>query len=103
MELPTPSSMPRLRISGLVQKMSSPTSSTFVPNSEVRIFQPCQSFSARPSSISTIGYCPTHDSHSSTISSDVFVDLSDLKWTYLPFSHISLVAGLRHSESSSPC
>jgi hypothetical protein len=28
--------------------------------------------------------------------------LSDLKWTYLPFSHISLVAGSRHREISSP-
>src|SRR5262249_54150348 len=101
-ELPTPSAMPFARIVGLVQKRSSPTNSAFLPSSLVSVFQPAQSFSAIPSSSSTMGYCFTHDDHKATISSEDFFDLSDLKNRYFPSSHISLVAGSRQIEMSSP-
>src|SRR5208283_4469 len=101
-ELPIPSSIPLAKIAGFVQKRSSPTSSTLVPSSSVSAFQPDQSFSAMPSSSSTMGYCPTHEDHRVTISSGVFFDLSDLKNRYLPSSHISEVAGSRQIEMSSP-
>src|SRR5271166_640430 len=97
-ELPIPSSIPLAKIAGFVQKRSSPTSSTLVPSSSVSAFQPDQSFSAMPSSSSTMGYCPTHEDHRVTISSGVFFDLSDLKNRYLPSSHISEVAGSRQIE-----
>ena len=55
--LPTPSSMPLRRISGLVTNTSSPTSWTLVPSALVSSAQPRQSCSAQPSSIERIGYC----------------------------------------------
>src|ERR1039457_4144798 len=63
---------PRAMISGFVQKMSSPTSSTFRPSLSVRLFQPPQSFSASPSSRRTIGYREIQSSHREVISSEVF-------------------------------
>src|SRR5207247_668907 len=53
--LPTPSAMPRARISGFVTKRSSPTSCTLEPRAAVKAFHPGQSFSPRPSSMETIG------------------------------------------------
>ena len=53
--LPTPSRIPRSRISALVTKMSSPTSCTRPPSALVWAAQPSQSSSAMPSSIDTIG------------------------------------------------
>src|SRR5262245_21177769 len=55
-----------------------------------------------PSSSETMGYRLHHDDHSATISSDVFFVWSDLKKTYRPSCHISLVAGSRHNAMSSP-
>src|SRR5215813_4849466 len=95
-------SIPCWRIFGLVQNKSSPTRSDKVPSFSVNAFHPSQSSSAMPSSMETIGYCLTHDDHSVTISSEDFLDLSDLKKTYLPSSHISLVAGSRQMEISLP-
>ncbi len=57
--LPTPSAIPRARISGFVTKTSSPTSRIFAPSSFVMACQPFQSCSARPSSIDRIGYAAT--------------------------------------------
>src|SRR4029450_10863924 len=94
--------MPRRKSVAFVQKRSSPTSSIFDPSSSVSSFQPCQSFSHIPSSKETIGYRGLQDIQSSTISSEVFSAPSDLKNTYLPSCHISLVAGSRQSATSSP-
>ena len=44
----------------------------------------------------------TQSAHCFTISSEDFVDLSDLKKRYLPSSHISLAAGSRQMEMSFP-
>src|SRR5262245_51954237 len=95
-------SIPCWRIFGLVQNKSSPTKSDLAPSVSVSAFHPSQSSSAMPSSMETIGYCLTHDDHSATISADDFLDLSDLKNTYRPSSHISLVAGSRQREISLP-
>ncbi len=56
-ELATPLSIPFRRIEGLVTKMSSPTIWTFFPIASVKIFQPSQSSSEKPSSMETTGYC----------------------------------------------
>src|SRR4029450_7975627 len=100
--LATPLSMPRHKIVAFVQKRSSPTSSIFDPSSSVSNFQPSQSFSHMPSSKETMGYCSHQDVQSAAISSEVFSAPSDLKNTYLPSCHISLVAGSRQSAMSSP-
>src|SRR5215510_5231181 len=100
--LATFASIPCWRIFGFVQNKSSPTNREASPSVSVKAFHPSQSSSAMPSSMETIGYCVTHDDHSATISSEDFLDLSDLKKTYLPSSHISLVAGSRHMEISLP-
>src|SRR4030095_4279798 len=102
MALATFASIPCWRIFGFVQNKSSPTKRARAPSVSVNAFHPFQSSSAMPSSIETIGYCLTHDDHSAIISSEDFLDLSDLKNTYLPSSHISLVAGSRHMEMSLP-
>src|SRR5262245_31688292 len=102
MALATFVSIPCWRIFGLVQNKSSSTKTAREPSVSVSTFHPSQSSSAIPSSMETIGYCSTHDDHSATISSEDFLDLSDLKNTYLPSSHISLVAGSRHMEISFP-
>ena len=52
----TPYSMPRCNSFTLVTKMSSPTSWILPPSLSVRMRQPSQSFSARPSSNDTMGY-----------------------------------------------
>ena len=54
-ELAMSSSMPRAMMAGLVQKMSSPTSSMVAPSLRLRTFHPSQSPSARPSSRRQIG------------------------------------------------
>src|SRR5215510_6293495 len=102
MALATCASIPCWRIFGFVQNKSSPTKSATSPSVFVNAFHPSQSSSAIPSSMETIGYCLTHDDHNATISAEDFLDLSDLKNTYLPSSHISLVAGSRQREISLP-
>src|SRR5215471_18778368 len=97
-----PLSIPCRSIVGFVQKRSSPTSSTVEPNLSVSIFHPSQSCSLMPSSSETIGYCLHHDDHSDTISSELFTVRSDLKKTYFPSCHISLVAGSRQMAISLP-
>ena len=54
-EFATPASMPRCKRAGFVQNRSSPTSSIFDPSAAVIRAQPSQSFSASPSSTSTMG------------------------------------------------
>ena len=50
-ELPTPSSMPRVSILGFVTNRSSPTSCSLLPSFSVSVAQPSQSPSSRPSSM----------------------------------------------------
>src|ERR1017187_10464529 len=98
--LPIPLSIPSCRILGLVQKISSPTSSILAPRAAVKLRQPSQLFSPMPSSMRMIGYCFTHDSQILMSSSELMAFLEDLKSTYLPSSHISLAAGSRQIEIS---
>ena len=55
-EFATPLAIPSVRMALLVQKRSSPTISILFPKGFVRFCHPAQSFSANPSSRSTIGY-----------------------------------------------
>ena len=54
-ELPMPRSMAAVMMAGLVQKMSSPTSSVVAPRRAVSAIQPSSSSSPRPSSIRCTG------------------------------------------------
>src|SRR3954465_7208491 len=93
-ELATPSSMPRLKMEGLVTKRSSPTSWILSPTVSVSSFQPAQSFSDMPSSMDTMaGYWRTQLAQNSTICSEVRALLSDFLNTYLPSWKYSLDAG----------
>ena len=57
-ELPMCRAMARVMMAGLVQKMSSPTSSVVAPRRVVSAIQPSSSSSPRPSSIRCTGNCP---------------------------------------------
>src|SRR3954465_6401936 len=91
MEFATPSSIPCCNRSGLVTNRSSPTSWILSPNSLLISDQPCQSSSARPSSIETMGYLRTQSDQYRTICSGECSDLSDFLNTYFPDFDKSLV------------
>src|SRR3954468_13098884 len=84
MELATPSSIPCCNLSGLVTNRSSPTSCILFPSSLLISDHPCQSSSASPSSIDTMGYLRTQSDQYLTICSGECSDLSDFLNTYLP-------------------
>src|ERR1017187_9430616 len=75
---PIPLSIPSCRILGLVQKISSPTSSILFPRATVKSRQPSQSVSPMPSSRSTMGYWFTHDSQILIRSEDIVSHQFDL-------------------------
>src|SRR5260370_1523151 len=103
-EFPTCSSIPRFKRSVLVTNKSSPTSWILSPSSSVSARQPCQSSSAKPSSMETIGYCRTQSDQKRTMSWEDFDDWSDFLKTYLALSlsKNSLAAGSSAMAMSPP-
>src|SRR3954469_641745 len=91
MEFATPSSIPCCNRSGLVTNRSSPTSWILSPSSLLISDHPCQSSSASPSSIDTMGYLRTQSDQYRTICSGECSDLSDFLNTYLPALERSLL------------
>ena len=69
--LAIPRSMARAMIAGLVQKLSSPTSSTWPPSRAVSAIQPSSSSSPSPSSIRCTGNRSMMAAYRSVISAEV--------------------------------